>query len=115
MAEFQNIMKQWRRMCTAHQCSKCPLDNAVCCISDPCLRTDVEIETLEELITNWAEEHPEPVYPTWEMYLAERMTADMRDGKTHNPQSVEKYMKQTRIPADIAQKLGLEPKEEDTK
>lgn len=97
MAEFQEVMKQWRRMCTAHQCSKCPLDNAVCCISDPNLRTDVEIETLEELITNWAEEHPAPVYPTWNEWFE---TFD--DGiDVDEP-----------IPADIAQKLGLKPKED---
>jgi hypothetical protein len=59
----------------------------------------------------WATEHPEPVYPTWEQYLADLMTADMKADKTDNPNSVENYMRKTRIPADIAQKLGIEPKE----
>lgn len=108
MYEFQDTMKQWRRMCKMSTCSRCPLNEI--CTSAPASHTNAEIARTEEVITNLAEEHPEPVYPTWEMYLAEMMTADMRDGKTHNPQSVEEYVRRTRIPADIAEKLGLEPK-----
>ena len=96
MSEFHDVMTKWRRMCEAHRCSKCPLNYAVCCVSDPYLRTDVDIETLEELITNW-EEHPEPVYPTWFEWLCSIGVWN----KASDP-----------IPANIAQKLGIKPKEE---
>lgn len=113
MAEFQEVMRQFDRMCKAHVgCINCRLHHGDG-YSDECsigafIRNTAEIE---QKVMSWAAEHPEPVYPTWEMYLADRMTADMQDGKTHNPQSVEEYMRRTRIPADIAQKLGIKPKE----
>ena len=108
MYEFQDTMKQWRRMCKAHQCSKCPLDNAVRCISYPYERTDVEIETLEELIMNWVEEHPEPVYPTW----FEFAFCQLAHRKLMSDHDLVTWMDNTPIPAEIAQKLGLKPREE---
>lgn len=94
MAEFQYTMKQWGRMCDTHaSCRTCPVESR--CTKDPVSRTDMEIATLEELIMNWAEEHPEPVYPTWNEWFE---TFD------------EGIDVDEPIPADIAQKLGLEPK-----
>lgn len=115
MSDFVQTVKDWKRMCgTFNSCDACPLDAeddwaSVLCSEGGIMSARPEI--VEKVIAKWAAEHPEPVYPTWEMYLAERMTADMRDGKTHNPQSVEEYMRRTRIPADIAEKLGIQPKE----
>jgi len=113
VAEFQEVMRQWSRMCELHDdgCASCDI-YVDCGAKYPESRTSLNIKTIEDTVINWAKDHPEPVYPTWEMYLAERMTADMRDGKTHNPQSVEEYVRRTRIPADIAKKLGLKPKGE---
>lgn len=122
MSDFVQTMKDWRRMCKHYSdeivknvqlscIDICPLGHNITCdaIEDA---LDSDIEDAAKAIAQWATEHPEPVYPTWEMYLAERMIADMRDGKTHNPQSVEEYMRRTSIPADIAEKLGIEPKED---
>lgn len=98
MPEFQDTMKQWRRICKAHEhCISCPLRG---CSPDPYLRTDAEIATLEGTIMRWAEEHPEPVYPTWQEWF------DTFDEGIDVDEP---------IPADIAEKLGLEPKGEDTK
>ena len=47
----------------------------------------------------WAEEHPEPVYPTWGTWLSEKYDYDLRE------------IMYTPILADIAEKLGIEPKE----
>lgn len=117
MTEFVQTMQNWRRMCAEmkklhphNPCDGCGLEEYGC----PIIRVDnnsVDFCDIEKLVSEWAIEHPEPVYPTWEMYLVDRMSADMRDGKTHNPQSVEEYMCTTRIPTDIADKLGIEPKE----
>lgn len=114
MAEFQEVMRQFDRMCDAHAgCIDCPLNIPDGVSDDKCsIYAFVDNpEHIEREVMSWAAEHPEPVYPAWEMYLAERMIADMRDGKTHNPQSVEEYMRRTSIPADIAEKLGIESKE----
>ena len=54
-------------------------------------------------------EHPEPVYPTWGEWL-EDMMCDL-SAPIETPQSVNVWMYQTPIPADIAVKLGIKPKE----
>ena len=60
MAEFQEAMKQWRRMCKMFSCEKCPLNEI--CASDPESRTDVEIARIEEAVTSWADGNRELVY-----------------------------------------------------
>ena len=90
MAEFQETMAHWRRICKAHEsCVSCLLYG--CCAFGPDSLTDAEIATLEELIMQWAEENPEQVYPTWYDWL------DLMSLYPGDP-----------IPANIAQKLGLE-------
>ena len=68
MAEFMEVMRQARRLCAAHDgmCNyrNCPLDNGNECR----LNIDLDGEDyneLERIIMDWAEEHPEPVYPSW--------------------------------------------------
>jgi hypothetical protein len=53
----------------------------------------------EKRVMSWAAEHPKPVYPTWGTWLAEKFGYDLRE-IMYEP-----------VPADIAQKLGIEPKE----
>ena len=101
MAEFQYTMKQWRRICGMFPCRECQLYEI--CFSAPVSHTDVEIARIEELITNWAEENPEPVYQTWGEYL---FSTIYRQGLSFAQIMTEP------IPADIAEKLGLGPKEE---
>lgn len=69
MAEFTEIMRQAKRMCTAHgsmcNTNNCPLDNGEAC------RINIDLDgedynELERIILDWAAEHPEPVYPSWE-------------------------------------------------
>ena len=57
--------------------------------------TDGGVAEFEEFITKWAEKHPEPVYPTWEAWIKWQMGYDIKD----------------HIPVDIAEKLGIKPKE----
>lgn len=130
MAEFSEIMKQWRRMCT--YCTEkhgncidanCPLAcNSTC--GELSEATDQEIKEVEKAIMAWAAEHPEPVYPTWGEWLMDnniiRVAHD--DGAPRferangNVSYLNNIVVQTLkmwqpIPADIAQKLGIEPKE----
>lgn len=71
MAEFQEAMKQWRRMCKMFSCEKCPLNEI--CASDPESRTDVEIARIEEAVTSWADGNRELVYSD----IAERTQSRM--------------------------------------
>lgn len=68
MAEFTEVMRQAKRMCSVHGgiCSYrcCPLANGETC------RLNVELDgedynELERIIMDWAAKHPEPVYPSW--------------------------------------------------
>ena len=71
MAEFTEVMRQARRMCAAHggMCSanNCPLDSEE---ADACRllpdHAGEDYGDVEHAIMDWAKEHPEPVYPTWE-------------------------------------------------
>jgi len=116
MTEFVQTMWDWHRMCAEmhnlypfNSCDGCRLEGG-CPIICGVNSNSIDFGNVEKVVNAWAAENPEPVYPTWEMYLVDRMSEDMRDGKTHNPQSVEEYMCKTRIPANIAEKLGIEPK-----
>ena len=64
-------------------------------------------ERLEKVITAWAAEHLEPVYPTWEEWLI------MQGIIKENPNGVGWPMPKLfeRIPADTAEKLGIQPNE----
>ena len=117
MAEFQEVMRDWRRMCKTQEdstdidetCETCPLKPGCTAIYDG----DMDYAHVESVVTQWAAEHPEPKYPTWLQWLFEMgvMIADhspicnttywyvVDDKKVNQP-----------IPADIAQKLGIEPK-----
>ena len=115
MSEFQEVYKQYRRMCSREQkCDDCDIYkyiNSKGYIESCSQFLKEHSQEAEEVIMNWTTEHPEPVYPTWEEFLANMMTVDMVRGETANPNSVEKYMRETHIPAGIAEKLGIDPKE----
>ena len=113
MADFVQTMKDWKRMCNAMEklrpddsCCGCRLEGYGC----PAIYEDdnhVDYADVEKNVTAWAAEHQEPVYPTWEQFIAEMY---LRSGRTkyHN---ITEWKINERIPADIAQKLGIEPKE----
>lgn len=107
VAEFQEVMKQRNRMCkkywTSRSCHGCPIAEEVQAY-EGCSLIDFDPKRYEELVLQWAAEHPEPVYPTWAEYLTSIGVY---------PKGWEIYQTPLKsgIPADIAQKLGLEPKE----
>ena len=112
MAEFQEVCKQWRRMCQSMEdaaakdyrpCSDlCPVGcNPVC--GELCESTQEDIKRFETVIMAWAAEHPEPVYPTWIEWFQSHIWKKGTD--------VSSMLLYDPIPADIAEKLGLQPKE----
>ena len=61
----------------------------------------------------WAAEHPEPVYPTWGDWLAEQgvLVCDVSYPNKRYWYAINKQKIEQPIPTDIAEKLGIEPKE----
>lgn len=110
MAEYVEVMKQKKRMCNSTLCCKCDIfhlsgESVVNCpqfiSNDP--------SKAEKIIMAWAAEHPEPVYPTWGEYLAS--IGVLKPAQAKNAYEV--WFTQlctTNIPAEFAEKLGIEPK-----
>ena len=111
MAEFQVVARHWKRMCKRYwrveTCHGCPIaehEHAY----EACSAYETDIVKMEELVMSWAAEHPEPVYPTWVEWLySQGLMTDVIDGKGGN---FLYNLASEPIPADIAQKLGIEPK-----
>ena len=106
MAEFQEVMRHINRMCREERCEEngCPIFEYCGNIGN--LGDPVSSSRIEEAVMKWAAEHPEPVYPTWgEWFLRTCQVPVTSDGK-NNWDAVH----MSHIPADIAQKLGIEPK-----
>ena len=126
MAEFQEVMKQLNRLCGAHEnCDEdnCPMEAMGCCgnIAAHCSEP-LQAKRIEKTVMQWAAEHSEPVYPTWEEWLISMGLIEYKaslenvwHGDCNVTNGVIKALNARAgnpIPADIAQKLGLEPKEE---
>ena len=110
--EFQEVMKQWRRFCKSHNnCGECEFDGRGIC--GEAHLSDVPYSDTEMRIMAWAAEHPEPVYPTWGEWLLEQgvLVADGAHSSMKYWYAVNHPKIMSRIPADIAQKLRIEPKE----
>ena len=123
MAKFIEVMKQAKRMCKAFSdghCSECPIGNADVLECGITVMSEMDCEDVEHRVMQWAAEHPEPVYPTWREWQKSMFPdADIRispcefggmdrfkcDDKTCTECTEQK------IPADIAEKLGIKPKE----
>ena len=133
MAEFVEVMKQARRMCGSIFCDNCILSrnsDEMCIWEDaPARLTDEVIAEIEAKTLQWAAErleHPESRYPTWQ----EWNDLNFPDSDDYNTpcgfmpkKKVEALMGKkcinlncsqcikSPIPADIAEKLGIKPKE----
>lgn len=117
MADFIQTMKDWRRMCKhysdermktgQHSCAAmCPLGrNTACGYIE--MATNMDIEDMAKEVAKWAAQHPEPVYPTWWSWLINEGVIEK--GSTYT--GAFDQLKTKHIPADIAGKLGIEPKE----
>lgn len=128
MAEhsFQEVMRQWGRYCKgytdnhADDCSECPFEINGSCNSYAKDNAQYA-EQIEKHIMAWAAEHPEPQYPTWTEWLQKQGFVELKNGQfvkqTENEYgyvcktvAVLTEKAEVPIPADLAQKLGIEPK-----
>lgn len=129
MAEFQEVMKQRKRMCTTiHDCEKCPLSYNNSNIDAGCKNALITYPASAEVIVmDWASENPEPVYPSWneawkqlfpDSWVVKNGTPKapclkyfLPNYECHNwkyPKNCSDCLKQS-TPADVAKKLGIKP------
>lgn len=116
MAEFQEVMRQYKRMCRYYPaCEECPLYNMYAgCSCSRCIR-DYPDE-VERIIMDWAAEHAETRYPTWkewhdpnfpdadeEIFPCMFTECPVEEVCDYN------VCRNLPIPADIAEKLGVKP------
>ncbi len=133
---FVEVMKQYRRMCAVRYsgCLSCELASANNGKNVSCRDLIMKHpEDAERIIMKWADEHPEPQYPTW-MQWQNKMFPDhdLVDGHIFpcvfiskdragckayvrvgviDESACERCILQ-RIPSDIAEKLGIKPGKE---
>ena len=113
MAEFCAVMKQWGRLCSTHicyDCSECVLTGTDVCDSYAKDNAQNAAE-IEKRVMAWAKEHHEPQYQTWGEWLAEHgIVIPDKVGEGRIKYNILRKVTEP-IPADIAEKLGLKPKE----
>lgn len=107
MANFQEVGQQWARMCKAFRllpngCSGCPLVDEHCYHESPFA---LDFDRIEYVVMQWAKENPESVYPTWVEWFRQMKIIP------HEQKCFHTWLLEP-IPADIAQKLCIEPKGE---
>ena len=113
MAEFTEVWNEWKRMCKHEQlsasCRTCPLYDLECDSEHPKDQNHYDGHAIEEIIMGWAEAHGEPVYPTWWEFFNTLWSIDTLQNDASNA-TLYGFMSKRHIPADIAEKLGIEPK-----
>ena len=114
MAEYVEVMNQKRRMCNSYAlCSMgCPLNDTDFCGKNSGEKTYADFLEVERRTMAWAAEHPEPVYPTGKEWLEEQRVVVHFNSVSEKGTKVKWKLtnkSNCRIPADIAQKLGIEP------
>lgn len=124
MAEFVEVMRQARRLCEEQQnmdcCVSCPMQGKEGCMVVADAENIDYVET-ERKIMDWAAEHPEPVYPSWAEgwkqlfpYGDDVPCLGLFDTKYYDGDCMERSCtkcKNAPMPAEIAEKLGIKPKE----
>ena len=110
MAEFSEVMRQWRRFCKSHNnCGECEFDGKGIC--GEAHLTDIPYADIELRIMAWAAEHPEPVYETWFEYLLRIGVIPENAPAGGEYQWIVESIKHKHISNDIAESLKLHPKE----
>ena len=113
VAEFQEVMKQWKR-----KCEHCTDDDTVCNINSIVCGAFCEMKNftkfalVEKDVMSWAAEHPQPVYPTWGEVLVR--LGVLKKGWEHTYAAGSECLLEAttkRIDKETAMKLGIEPKE----
>lgn len=124
MAEFVEVMKQKARMCESyHCCSDCGLHHERNGTDMDCRDFIThKAKEAEKIIAEWAAEHSEPKYPSWDVAWNQLFPdAQHPDAPclkymlpNNHPQMCGVHCHECSkrpIPADIAERLGIKPLE----
>ena len=124
MAQFSEVMKQAKRMCKAFSdghCSECPIGNSDVLECGITVTSEMDCKEVERRVMQWAAKHPEPVYPTWDEWQNSTFPdagIDITPCAFGSRDRLNCFLnkkcstcKEQQIPADIAEKLGIKPKE----
>ena len=111
MTDFVEVIKQYNRMCKFEDCKRCPF--AFTAENDCQYYAYTNPEDFEKRVIGWAAEHPEPKYPTWYGFIKSLLRLECPDMVQPIPTDTDilDFIHNTRIPADIAEKLGIQPEE----
>lgn len=113
MAEFQEVVEEAKRMCW-HYTQKeshdgCPMYPA--CNVSQCRKIAFERPAeFEGRVMQWAADHPEPQFPMWWEWLFSIGAVTRKVQPDVAAMLIDTGLLDP-IPADIAEKLGIEPKE----
>ena len=123
MSEFTDVMRQAKRMCESFSdghCSECPIGDADALECGITVTSGMDCKEVERRVMQWAQEHPETVYPTWAEWQDSTFqdaeiditpcTFGSRDRFKCDEKTCHECIEDP-IPADIAEKLGIKPKE----
>lgn len=114
MADYNDVIKHFKRMCRYYNNratqNDCPLycKGRGCNISH-CRMLAFDDKKFQNVVMTWAETHKEPVYPTWGEWLVKMGVAEIGSGML----GIQPAIAEQPIPADIAERLGIEPKQTD--
>ena len=122
---FREVMRQARRMCKmesmkGNDCRACPRNGKSCIPNTHGSFNPVYDEEYERDVMQWAEEHPEPIYPKWDEAWYQLFPNAMEKGApclryffSRNEINVMcsncEECRDRPIPAEIAEKLGVKP------
>lgn len=119
--EYGEMMRQFVRFCRAQaalaeyagmnfQCEGCPLEKNKVCNDLPNGIAMKDVADVERVVTAWAAEHPEPVYPTWGEWLEAQGVFKKRQLSEYASDRVVDWEKVTsRIPEGFARRHGIAP------
>ena len=109
MADFVEVMGIKSRMCKYYDdCSDgCPLENTNFCNLSEHSLSEKDLREAEVVMLDWNKKHP-VIYPTWGEYFGMIYGARLFGNPIGSLDEIFKI----NIPQDIAEKLGVEPKEE---
>ena len=127
MAEFTYVMAEAQRMCKriskGQGCADCPLMYGVCMFK-PCQNVKIDLRKIEDRVLIWASMNPESVdqeYPSWSEWqrstfpnaLTEICPAEFGGTCPTYSEAIAgddcSICRLSKIPAEIAKKLGIKP------
>ena len=120
MASFTEVMRQARRMCKIESkklaCKGCPRKKESCIPKTNATFELGDDEAYERDVMQWAKEHPEPKYPTWNEWYHKTFPECVANGLCFRPCAFILCKSiscpdccNEPIPVEIAVKLGIKP------